>query len=374
VDGDISLRMITGPDEPLFAFSAGGFYPGFAPPQGMGPMRRLSIDLSPSPIVMLRAEPYLAITTSSIQFGGAVELQIGVDGYCIHGRMQFDAFINYDPFRFEVAFHASVSVECADFDVASIGLDGTIGGPAKWHLTGHATIEILFFDIDIDLPRIEWGSGDEPKVMGRDPLEVLRAAIGEQHNWVVITPENSKIIRLRNGPGGQAVCHPLSGIAFRQNDIPIETEIALVDSISLETPLTLNLKAAGGGGSPLMEKFIPDRFFKLDDNARLSKSGYRELPGGIDFSPAGVTAGRQSLCTDDYEIKVLKKESLIPLPLLWPEFTGVLSGPSLRGAVEIKPPFQPRDPGLTIKNPATDFTDAAGRTLAEVPQWELAMQ
>ncbi len=371
VDGDIALRMITGPGEPLFALSAGGFYPGFAPPQGIGPMRRLSIDLSPNPLMRLRAEAYLAITTGSIQFGGAVEMQIGVDGYGIRGRIQLDAFLNTEPFRFEVGFQASVSVECADFDVASIRLDGTIGGPARWHLSGHATIEILLFDVDIDLPRIEWGAGDEPKIFGRDPVAVLRQAIAEPDNWMAINPENSKIVRLRNGPGDAAVCHPLGAVAFRQNNIPLETELQRVDGVSLETPVTLSL----GKGAVLMEKFIPDRFFTLDDNQRLSKSGYRELPGGVDLSPAAVALGPESRCTDDYEIKVLQKELPLPLFVERPDFAGVFTRPDLHvQPLQVKPPFVPKDPGLTVRNPAAHVTDAIGQVMTEIPQWELAVQ
>ncbi|MBB2701486.1 UNVERIFIED_ORG: hypothetical protein GGI66_006207 [Rhizobium esperanzae] len=371
IDGDISLRMITGPVEPLFALSAGGFYPGFAPPQGMGPMRRLSIDLSPNPLMRLRAEAYLAITTNSTQFGARVEMQLGVDGYGIHGYLQVDAFLNTDPFRFEVGFQASVSVECADFDVASIRLSGVIGGPARWHLSGRATVDILLFEDDIDLPRIEWGSGDEPKIFGRDPLAVLEQAIVEPDNWTAINPENSKIVRLRNGPGDKMVCHPLGSVAFRQSNIPLETEIQLVDGVSLESPVSLSI----GEGPFLMEKFIPDRFFKLDDNHRLSKSGYRELPGGFDFSPPAVSLGRESQCSNAYEIKVLHKEEPFPLFLVRPDFQGVLSKPDMRvHQVQVKPPFTPRDPGLAVRNPAAGFTDAVGRTLAEIPQWELGVQ
>jgi hypothetical protein len=376
VDGDISLRMITGPDEPLFAISAGGFYPGFAPPEGMGGMRRLSIDLSPNPIMTLRAEAYLAITTNSIQFGANVQLHIGVDGYGIHGQVRIDAFINYDPFCFEVSFQASVSIECADFDIASIRLNGTIGGPARWSLSGHATIEILFFDIDIDIPRIEWGAHQKLRIVGRDPLVVLRQAIAEQDNWVVATPEVSRIVRLRNDRAGTRLCHPLGGIAFKQNNIPLETEITLVDGISLEAPVTLHLARHGeaGSGTQLTEKFIPDRFFKLDDNQRLARSGYRDLPAGLDLSPPGVAIGPECSCSDDYEIKILEKAKLLPFLVLRPDFVGELIGPSLRQKIESVPPFVLRDPKLTITNPAFDLTDAAGRVLADIPQWELEMR
>ena len=70
------------PVRPGFLFTAGGFYPGFPVPAGLGEVRRLAISLSPSPILQIRAEAYFALTASTVQFGGglAVVAELGPIG------------------------------------------------------------------------------------------------------------------------------------------------------------------------------------------------------------------------------------------------------------------------------------------------------
>lgn len=372
VGGDIRLRMITGPN-PLFAVSAGGFYPGFPVPEGMAGMRRLSVDLSSSPVLRLRAEAYLAITTSSLQFGARVELQAGFDGFGIHGFAEFDAFINTEPFGFGARLQASISVECADFDVASISLDGSLGGPAKWHITGHASIEVLFFDVDIDLPELSWGPDPPGSTVPRDPLAVLVDALATASNWSASSAAVPQLVTLRAGPGAHMLIHPLSGISFRQHSIPIETELARVDGVALGQPATLHVAVADAEVQPVSDEFVPDQFFAQDDNARLTQSGYAALPGGFDIIPHGILAEPTPiarLC--DYEILELHSEGI------WRRWAGVLEQEGLvhglrARPIEVQVPLvKPRDPRRELADAAGfDLSNAAGLQLAAAPAWEL---
>ena len=161
VEGDIRLRA-RGGQNALFALSAGGFHPAFAPPDGMAGMHRIGATISPGPILTARLEAYLAVTTSSVQFGAHVELQAGIDGFGIKGHLDFDALFVFDPFGFMIDFSAGVSVECADFSVASIELSGHLSGTSPWRVRGHASISILWWDVDVDIPEITWGDANPP--------------------------------------------------------------------------------------------------------------------------------------------------------------------------------------------------------------------
>ena len=68
---DIALR---GGSE-SFVFTAGGFNPLFAPPPDLTSVRRLSISISPSPLIKIWAESYFAVTASSFQFGAAMYME-----------------------------------------------------------------------------------------------------------------------------------------------------------------------------------------------------------------------------------------------------------------------------------------------------------
>ncbi|EJN34823.1 hypothetical protein PMI35_00390 [Pseudomonas sp. GM78] len=371
VDGDIRLRMITGPD-PLFVLSAGGFYPGYAAPEGMTGMRRLSVDLSPNPLMQLRAEAYLAITTTALQFGAVVELIAGIDGYGIHGHAHFDAFIQYDPFTFEADLTGEVSVECADFDVASISLSGVFSGPAKWRINGHASISILFFDVDIDLPSLSWGP-EAVRASALDPLCVLQEALKEPSNWAVTSAEVPPIVRLRGGAGEDTLFHPLSGVSFRQHRIPIATELALVDGVTLPKPVTLSVNLDKIELRLVMDKFIPDRFLRIEGNDRLSRSGYVDLPCGLDIGSAASMQGLESSCPCTYEIRELRNDRLIMAKLNRDDFfSSVIIGEHLRPVHKFEQLITVLDPGIAVQPGATiGLTDAAGRALTAIAQWEL---
>jgi hypothetical protein len=369
MDGDLKLRMITGP-KPLFALSAGGFHPNFAPPDGMGGMRRLSIDLSPNPLLLLRAEAYLAVTTQGVQFGASVEIRAGVDGFGLHGRFTIDAFIEFDPFGFEARLSASVSVECADFDVASVHLSGMIGGPAPWRVSGKAEISILFFDVEIEIPEVRWGP-EPPRILTvHNPLQILREELRRPHNWSAAS-EPDGIVRLRRGPGDEMLLHPLARLTFRQRRIPLETELALVDGVTLPTPVRLEIVGLDGARR-LTEHFVPDRFIAMDQTERLGGSGYLELTAGVEITSDSVVSGGGSERKATHEVKELKSghfEGLVKLK------NGLAVEPALVAFARpqvVAPHLEPRIPGHVAPVPeALSLTSATGMPLLAVPAWEL---
>ena len=211
VEGDIKVRIRGGSDA-LFAFSAGGFHPSFPVPEGMGGMKRIGTELSPGGFLRARLGAYLAVTTNSVQLGAHAELEAGIGGFGIRGHFDFDALVVFDPFGFQVDFSAGVSIECADFEVGSIELDGHLSGTSPWRIRGHAEIDILFFSVGVDIPEITFGSPDvTPLPPARDPLAVLAHELGHgvhqtlaaPHScgpaWTRTTPLSTRWPRWRSG-------------------------------------------------------------------------------------------------------------------------------------------------------------------------------
>ena len=99
-----------------------------------------------------------------------------------------------------IDFSAGVSVECADFSVASIELSGHLSGTSPWRIRGHASISILWWDVDVDIPEITWGDANPPPLPpARDPAAVLAHELGVPGNWAALSREVPHLVQLRPG-------------------------------------------------------------------------------------------------------------------------------------------------------------------------------
>lgn len=378
IGGELRLRLIASP-KPLFALAVGGFYPGYPVPDGMAGMRRLSATLSPSPIYHIRLEAYAAITTASVQFGARLELTIGFDGFGIHGFGQFDAFIMWEPyFAFATRLTASVSIECADFDVGSITLHGEFAGPAPWRFQGGASFSILFWDIDIDLPMLEWGPKPETLPPPPDPLESLSKALKRPEHWTAVSAAVPQMVILRGGPGSDTVVHPLGVIGFRQRSVPLNTEIKRSDGALLPRPVTMRVTPVDAAvqASSVSAEFVPSQFFDQDENARLTQTGYVDLPAGLDIRRADIIPPEGAVRHCDYEVKQLRAERIWADTRHRLESMTLIRGVSDRFSLKPEPlvhSFDPYDPHMTVAPPSAAFTDAAGRPLSKIAAWELEL-
>ena len=137
--GDLFLLVRGGPRS-TFVLSAGGFHPAVQPPEGVPALQRIGMTLS-IPIVELRYESYVAITTTSVQFGAKVELTAEIAGCGVHGWLGFDALFEWVPrFRFSVGITAGIEVEVFGETVAGVRLEGLLEGPSPWHIRAHGEV------------------------------------------------------------------------------------------------------------------------------------------------------------------------------------------------------------------------------------------
>ncbi len=370
VEGDIRLRIRTGGDA-LFAFSAGGFHPAFTPPDGMSGMKRIGAEISPGPILRARLGVYLAVTTDSVQFGAHIELEAGFAGFGISGHFDFDALILLDPFGFTATFSAGVSIECADFTVGSIELDGHFSGPSPWRIGGHASISILFFSVDVDLPELTWGHADPPPLPpARDPVAVLLHEVAVPANWTATSREVPHLAQL--DPAvllDSAVVHPMAELAFRQTAVPLDVELQLMDALPLGAPVTLAVTAPAGQPALAMTQapFVPSQFRSADARAKLASAGYASFDGGFDVDPTGARSGPGPQTRDD----VAPRTSVVGVEYFVPQQRVALSD-GVRTAVghdAVAPPppaalLSLRDPGVAVLATVVDLTVAVGAPVA----------
>jgi hypothetical protein len=124
--GDMAMRA----SSEGFILSIGGFNPRFTPPQPMPALRRLAVDISANPITKIRAEAYVAVTSNTFQVGLHASLDIDAGAASIHGWLDFDALVRWEP-RFSFSIHMDIGLELrvGGESIAGVSVDLLLEGP-----------------------------------------------------------------------------------------------------------------------------------------------------------------------------------------------------------------------------------------------------
>jgi hypothetical protein len=242
----------------------------------------------------MRAEAYLAMTSNSFQLGTRVELKADVAGVGAEGHLQFDALVLWDPtFHFEIDLSAGVSLYAFGESFASVDLSLHLEGPGPWVASGHASISLLFFDVDLDIPRIKWGDGSNPPPGLVSPQSLVQEKLSLPGAWAAQLPADTDLLA-RLAPlddDGTTVVHPLGALETRQHVLPLETVVDHVGAnpvdvsrVNLGAPL---LTAAGAPPVPAKaisnatDLFSPGNFLTLSDDQKLSRPAFEPFPSGV---------------------------------------------------------------------------------------------
>jgi hypothetical protein len=301
VAGDISLR---GGSE-SFVFSAGGFNPQFTPPPDLASLRRLSISLSPSPLLNLWADAYFAITANSLQFGAGIYMEATLGPIGAKGHLSLDTLIHTEPklhFTSSMSGHFQLTVD--DEEVCSVNIDVLLEGPGHWHAHAHASIDMFFFSISGTLD-LGWGT-DSPVPLG-PPVDVparVLAALSQDSVWTHVLPAtDGGTVQLRSGADA---LHPLGLLRLTQTSAPLDVSLAKfgADAVVSPDPVTVTITATGGVVIPAQELFATSQFFELSDDDRLSK------PAFLPFDAGGTLQGAAWAVSDAVSGAVVYEESL----------------------------------------------------------------
>lgn len=301
VTGDIALRG----GSQSFVFTAGGFNPRFTPPPDLTGLRRLSISLSPSPLLSIWADAYLAITASSLQFGAGMYLEAKLGPIGAKGHLSLDTLIHTEPkLHFSTSIAGQFQLTVAGDDICSISLDLLLEGPGHWHAHAHASIDLFFFSVSGTLD-LGWGT-DSPLQLG-PPVDVpakVREALSEDAVWMHVLPAaDGGTVQLRSGADA---LHPLGVVRLTQTAAPLDVALAKfgADAVVSPDPVTVAIVATGGVVVSAQELFATSQFFELSDEDRLSK------PAFLPFDAGGSLQGETWQVSDAVTGSVIYEESL----------------------------------------------------------------
>jgi len=292
IEGEMGLLVAWG-DDANFVVSVGGFHPRFNPPPLPFPSpRRIAITILNTPVARIRVEGYFAVTSNTVQFGARAELFFGLSVLNVEGHLAFDALFQFSPFHFIIEISASLSVKVFGAGVFSVRIRGSLEGPTPWHVLGHGSISLLFWDIDVDFEKT-WGDSRNTELPPIAVLPILQGEIDKAENWRAVPPASSKLlVSLRKLPAdGPLVLHPLGVLRVAQRAVPLGLKLDKVGSQKPSDVNRLSITVSGGGlarKADAFERFAPAQFQNFSDADKLSKPAFSPERAGLDLSATGA--------------------------------------------------------------------------------------
>jgi hypothetical protein len=296
IQGEMGLLFAYGQDAD-FVLSVGGFHPRFNPPPLPFPSpQRVQLNVINESYARIRCDAYFAVTTNTAQFGSHADMFFGFSALSAEGHAGLDALIQFSPFHFVVEISTSFSVKVFGVGVWGLGIALTLEGPTPWHAHGTASIELLFFSVDVNID-FTWGDPRDTTLPPVAVMPIIAEELGKRTNWKAELPSGSNLlVSLRQLEESEAelVLHPVGSLQVSQRAIPLDLHLDKVGSQKPSDANQLSLDVASGGlakSRQLTESFAPAQFREYDDAGKLSAPAYSPFDSGLELAPDGKGAG-----------------------------------------------------------------------------------
>jgi hypothetical protein len=297
IAGDMAMRLCWG-DDPSFALSVGGFNPHFQPPAGFPALKRLSLSLDLAEVVHLSLQAYFAITSNSLQFGAKLELYLHLGPLQINGFLGIDALFIFSPFSFIVDFEAGLAVKIGSMTLLGIHLKGTMAGPTPWHITGEASLTVLFFEVSVSVD-VTFGDSQTHTLPSTDPWPALQAAMNDARNWAGVLPRGAAAVVSFSAPEGKAapvLMDPVGAVSLRQKVLPFDQRITRFNESVTEGPDHYTLTGVSINNQPatfdpLDDQFAPAQYREMSDEEKLSGPSFVQMHAGFTVAGDAVRLG-----------------------------------------------------------------------------------
>ncbi len=307
LDGELGLLMDYS-DNPNFVLSVGGFHPRFTPPPLPFPTpNRLVLSIIDESFARIRIDTYLAVTTNTVQLGAHADAYFGFSALSVQGNFGFDALIRFSPLYLTVEISCGFSVKVFGIGVWGIQLRGTLEGPTPWHISGSATISLLFFDIDVDIDET-FGERRAEVLPPLPVLPALRAELEKLDSWRATPPPSGRLlVSLRDlDDPNMLVLHPIGTLQVSQRFVPLGLPLDKVGNQKPSDIKKASVTVTAGGltvRGPMRERFAPAQFQNMDDAGKLSAPAFEMLESGVELAADGNpwSTGPASARTVRYE-------------------------------------------------------------------------
>ncbi len=271
ITGGMALRIKWGSD-PVFLLAIGGFNPRFAPPPGFPTLDRVGIQLAYDKNGLragLLLTSYVAVTSSTVQFGARIDAYAEVSIAKIAGYLGFDALVEMAPFHIIVDVYGGVTVRA--FGIG-FSCDLLLTLTAFDPVTGDGHLTIDFFGKH-EVP-IHFAIGDAkplPALPVADPLAELVTALSDIRNWSAALPMGAGMLVTFRQPtadeikasAGQVLAHPMGELSVRQKVLPFDIGI---DRFGAAVPMSRGPFAISEATFGAQTSVVSDKTAKLRDS------------------------------------------------------------------------------------------------------------
>lgn len=288
-----------------FVLSVGGLNPQYTSPVPLPTLRRIAIDISANPFTKIRAEAYVAITSNTFQVGLHASLDIDAGPASIHGWLDFDALIQWEP-RFRFSIHMSIGLELRVHgeSIAGVSVDLLLEGPSAWHAKGSASLHILFFTVHAGF-EVAWGEVDGAST----PPEVdagvqVAQALSAPGAWTPVAPDGDALVTFRNVQRDQIGVHPYGQLSVRQQAVPLGvpvTRIGRSHVVGGTATVVVTPSAGSPSSRPTTGLFASSQFQELSDDEKLSRPSFESFQDGLVFGAVQTVTSSEQLTTASYE-------------------------------------------------------------------------
>ena len=305
VKGQMAMRLRWGP-QPVFALAVGGFHPAFSPPPGFPALQPMAVDLGKNGNPGITLSGFFAITSNTVQVGGALALRASGAGVTLEATLSVKAIFVFSPFSFEAEIDARVRVSFHGYGLG-VRLHGMLSGPSPWRIRGSVCVSVLWWDAclsfdksfgggaRVDVPTIDPFRGTERALGAAEDLPGLEDAIKDPRSWEPVAPAGVlSVVSLAQGAGEVPPFDPMGGLSMRQKVVPLETreKISRFGVAKAESPRIFKLMKATVGegavdlerGVDLKENFAPAQFFEVETRHKLSAPSFVEQVAGYTFT------------------------------------------------------------------------------------------
>lgn len=297
--GDMAMRLDWGSD-PSFALSIGGLNPHFQPPDGFPQLKPITISLSSTNALSLTIQSYLGVTSNTFQFGAQCELRAGAGSLDVYGWLCFDALFVFSPFSFDVDFSAGLALRSGTSTLMGISVRGELSGPTPWHVTGDASISLLFFSISVHID-ITWGSSQQISAPVVDAWPPLKTAVATPQNWSGSLPAGIPTPVTLSTPAADPMTiyvDPNGVLTLRERVLPLNQAITKFgESVpGPQTTFTVVTVELGGVSVPftlVTDKFAPAQFEEMSDQEKLSRPSFDDGIAGFSVGAGQLAFGQQ---------------------------------------------------------------------------------
>ncbi|MGD9990491.1 DUF6603 domain-containing protein, partial [Pseudonocardia sp.] len=316
ISGDMAARTGWAPRID-HVISFGGLHPAYPRPSNLPELRRLSINFgSNNPRVTLSA--YLAVTTSSLQFGARASMYAKgpkvtfVGRLAAEGELSLDAIVYFDPFGFDAKLIGSLSLLVDGDVVLGLGFNLRLSGPNPITVAGRVWATVFGFDVGFGINH-SWGERRAVAPPLVDPVAVLRTGLlsGSGFEPVVSTRRVSGVTFAPDPPGAAPAVDPAAGLRYLQRALPLGIPIEKVgEAVVAGGARRFDLAVRGPDGDdlqldPVDADFVRGQHWTLTEDERLRAPVFEAHQAGFTLGGDELVADAGTAVDAEYAYEVI---------------------------------------------------------------------